>query len=355
MDKTDYYKKLLEKFLSLEAKLQDPTVISNTNLLREISTEHARILPIADKLKELIKLYKQLSEVTELKKTEANKEMLILYSEEFEEITSQITSLEKEIKKIEKTTDPDDKRNAILEIRAGTGGEEAALFAADLFRMYSQYGEKMHWKILILSAHYSSNNGFKEIIFRVEGNGSYGKLKFESGVHRVQRIPITESSGRIHTSATSVVVLPEVDDIPDIIIKDNEIKIDVYRSTGPGGQSVNTTDSAVRITHIPTGIVVTCQDSKSQHKNKDRALSVLKSKLYQIQQQNLNEKTDSTRKQAIKSGDRSAKIRTYNFPQNRVTDHRIKQSWHNLTSILNGEIDELITETREKLSDENDV
>lgn len=344
---------LIKEFKDLEKDIQNPEIIHSQELFRQKTRRHAQLTSIIEKINLLNEATIQLNEANQLLETESEQDMLELYQEEIQTLENKEDRLKKEINALLKTSDPNDTRNAIIEIRAGTGGEEAALFAADLFRMYSLFCEKNGWKLTILSANYTNNGGFKEIIARIEGDGVYGKLKYESGVHRVQRIPTTESSGRIHTSAASVVVLPEVDDIPEISIQENEIKVDVYRSTGPGGQSVNTTDSAVRITHLPTGIVVTCQDNKSQHKNKERALSVLKSKLYQIKQQEISEKTDDTRKKAIQSGDRSAKIRTYNFPQSRVTDHRIKQSWHNLINILNGDIDEICRELSNNLSDEN--
>lgn len=348
----DKYQEIIDKFEDLEKQLQDPIIINNSEKLQKISTEHGEIAESADKIKALIIINTELEETQEmLDSTDADKDMSALYTEEIKELTTKKSAIEAEIQKDLQSTDPNDKRNTLLEIRAGTGGEEAALFAADLFRMYSRFAEKNKWQISLLSANYTGNGGFKEAIIQIIGKGSYGKLKLESGVHRVQRVPSTESSGRLHTSAASVVALPEVNDAPNIHIQENDIKIDVYRATGPGGQSVNTTDSAVRITHLPSGIVVTCQDGKSQHKNKDKALSILKSRLYQIKQEEIASKASDKRKSAIQTGDRSAKIRTYNFPQNRVTDHRIKKSWHNLTEILNGDLDEIISETKVLLSD----
>jgi len=346
---------IINEFQDLEKQLQDPKIISNPNLLREVSTRHAEIRPLAEKAIQIEKITEEEQDIRKLLEHEKDEEMVTLYDQELGKLAKQKHKIEKETKELSRSLDPNDKRDAIVEIRAGTGGEEAALFAADLFRMYSKFCENNHWQTTLLSANYTGNGGFKEVVIQVIGKGAYGKLKLESGVHRVQRIPETESSGRIHTSAASVVVLPVVDDMPDITIQDNEIKIDVYRSTGPGGQSVNTTDSAVRITHIPTGITVTCQDNKSQHKNKDKALSILKSKLYQIRQEEVASKASSTRKSAIQTGDRSAKIRTYNFPQGRITDHRIKKSWHNLTEALDGKIDEIIKETSERLGDEKET
>jgi peptide chain release factor 1 len=249
--------------------------------------------------------------------------------------------LEAELKELLVPRDPDDLKNTIVEVRAGTGGDEAALFAADLFRMYSRYAEDHRWKMDVLSSSPTGVGGYKEIIFLVEGKGSYGRFKYESGVHRVQRIPVTEASGRIHTSAVTVAILPEADEI-DVGIKPEEIRVDVFRSSGPGGQSVNTTDSAVRVTHIPTGLVVTCQDEKSQHKNKAKALKVLRSRLLDKAKAEQDQERSRNRKQQVGTGDRSEKIRTYNFPQSRVTDHRIGLSLHKLEQVLNGDIDELV-------------
>ncbi len=348
-------KNLINEYEILEKNLQDPQVIANPQLLQQISQKHAELMPMIEQLKSYEKYNKELQELKSLIKTEQNKEMRALYQDEVTTLETVMLKLEKELRSLLKESDPNAKRNAILEIRAGTGGEEAALFAADLFRMYMRFAEANKWPVQILNSNPTGNGGYKEIILGIQGHNVFGTLKWESGVHRVQRIPATESSGRIHTSAASVVVLPEVDDLADIEIKENKIKVDVYRAAGPGGQSVNTTDSAVRITHLPTGIVVTCQDEKSQHKNKARALSVLKSKLYQLEQEKITESTDSQRKAAIKTGDRSAKIRTYNFPQNRVTDHRVKVSWHNLSEILSGNLEEITSETASKLEDEIDI
>ncbi|MBD3280878.1 peptide chain release factor 1 [Candidatus Dojkabacteria bacterium] len=355
MDKApDKYKSIIEEFDQVEKELQNPTTINNPQKLQEFSQKHAELKGLQVLAGKIIKYTKEIEENIKLSDSE-DIEMSSLAKDEINRLKEEIAKLEGEFKKLVATSDPNDKRDIILEIRAGTGGEEAALFAADLFRMYTKYAEANGWEVKTLNTNYTGNGGFKEIIASVEGQNVYSKLKYENGVHRVQRVPTTESSGRIHTSAASVVILPEVNDVPDIDISDQDIKIDVYRAGGPGGQSVNTTDSAVRITHLPTGTVVTCQDEKSQHKNKARAMSILKSKLYQIKQEEISKKADSQRKSAIKTGDRSAKIRTYNFPQGRITDHRIKKNWHNLDEVLDGKLDEIISETQEEITDEIDM
>lgn len=339
---------LKEEYTDLNSKLMDPSSIGNQGEFKRISSRASQLTPVIEKIDKLKETEDQIEEAKQIIETEDDKEMKEMASEELGELEKLNTSLFEEINVMLVETDPNDVRDAIMEVRAGTGGEEAALFAGDLYRMYMRYAETKGWKFQTLSTNRTGNGGYKEVIIMVSGTEIYGTLKFENGVHRVQRIPTTESSGRIHTSAVSVVVLPEVDDI-DIEVRDEDIKYDVYRSSGPGGQSVNTTDSAVRITHIPTGIVVTCQDEKSQHKNKARAMSILKSKLYEAEQEKQSAEMSNARNSAIKGGDRSAKIRTYNYPQSRVTDHRIKKSWHNLTGILDGDLDEVIKTTRELL------
>lgn len=334
----------------LNTKISHPDQI-DPKQFSTISSRLAQITPIYNKIIPFEKALKELDENNEIIETTNDKDMKELAKKEIETLNIQIETLKSDLNKLLSETDPNDVRNAILEIRAGTGGEEASLFAGDLYRMYLKYAESQGWKVEQLSSNRTGNGGYKEIIAIISGNSVYGKLKFENGVHRVQRIPITESSGRVHTSAASVVVLPEVDDV-DIEINEEDINTDVYRSSGPGGQSVNTTDSAVRLTHKPTGIVVTCQDQKSQHKNKAKAMSILKSKLFEIEQEKQLKEESNLRKTAIKSGDRSAKIRTYNYPQSRITDHRIKESWYNLSEIINGDLEEIINITKEKLSSE---
>lgn len=343
--------KILEEFNDLNSKLMQPDKVNSKNF-QIFSARISQLTPLTNKITQLNTQKKELEEANFIINNESDKELIELAEAEAEELEENVTKTTEEIKVLLTESDPNDVRNGILEIRAGTGGEEAALFAGDLYRMYLRFAEKHNWKITQLSSSTTGNGGFKEVIAMVTGDSVYGKLKYENGVHRVQRVPTTESSGRIHTSAVSVVLMPEVDDI-DIEIKDEDLRIDVFRAGGPGGQSVNTTDSAVRITHIPTDIVVSCQDEKSQHKNKARALSVLKSKIFEIEQERIASEKSELRQSTIKGGDRSAKIRTYNFPQSRVTDHRIKQSWYNLSGILNGEIEEIIEATQKELNQIN--
>jgi peptide chain release factor 1 len=338
--------KISEEYEDLTNKL-----ISNTldgNSYRATSARVGQIQPIAEEYKRYKVLEQEISDTEALIDSENDTELVEFAKSELINLQDEFNTLEELLYSLLAQTDPNDIRDGIIEIRAGTGGDEAALFAGDLFRMYSRYAEKKGWKIELLNTNRLGNGGYKEVIAQVIGEGVYGRLKFENGVHRVQRVPTTESAGRVHTSAASVVVLPVVDDV-EVNIAEEELKIDVYRAGGPGGQSVNTTDSAVRITHLPTGIVVTCQDQKSQHKNRAQALNVLKSKLYEIEQEKKAEAESSIRSSSIKSGDRSAKIRTYNFPQSRITDHRIKKSWFNLSEIMDGELEEVIDETSKGL------
>ncbi|MCL5020020.1 MAG: peptide chain release factor 1, partial [Patescibacteria group bacterium] len=291
------------------------------------------------------KITQELEGARDILKDSHDAELRDVAQEEIKELQEKIGILENELKEKLIPQDPQNSKNVIIEIRAGTGGEEAGLFAGDLYRMYSHYAEKMGWKLEILSSSPSDLGGFKEIIFALSGQDVYGTMKFESGVHRVQRVPVTESSGRIHTSASSVAVLPEAEEI-DVQIDPKDIKVDVYRSSGPGGQSVNTTDSAVRVTHLPTGMVVTCQDEKSQIKNKAKALKVLRARLFDKMQAEQNAEITAARRAMVSTGDRSAKIRTYNFPQNRITDHRIGLVLYSLGNILDGDLDHLVESLR---------
>lgn len=335
--------KYSSQLAKLEAKLNDPDLHKKQRDISSLYEEYAQVKEL-HRLTELIaQLKREQEENHSLLKNEKDDELVRLLQEDTKQIGENLKKAQQELELLERPVDPNDKRDVLLEIRAGTGGEEAALFAADLFRMYTRFAESQGWKVALINTNQSANNGFKEVIAEISGKNVYQHLKHESGVHRVQRIPVTESSGRIHTSAASVVVLPVVEDL-EVEVNPNDLRIDVYRSSGPGGQSVNTTDSAVRITHIPTGIIVSCQDGKSQLKNRDKAMQVLRSRLFDLRQQERSEKISNTRQEAIKTGDRSAKIRTYNFPQSRVTDHRIKVTWHNLDDILNGKLNEIIDE-----------
>jgi len=328
-----------KRYKELEKKLSDPEVIKKQNLYRELAREEAQLSKVVAAYRHYKKILEDIEGAQSLLQ-ESDEDMKELAQAEIEEQLQKKERLEEEIKVLLIPQDPQDARNAIVEIRAGTGGDEAGLFAGDLYRMYKYFAEKHGWKIEEMSSNPQGIGGFREIIFSVSGKEVYGTMKYEAGVHRVQRVPSTEASGRIHTSAASVAVLPEAEEV-DVTIEPNDLRIDVYRSSGPGGQSVNTTDSAVRITHIPTGLVVTCQDEKSQHKNRAKALKVLRSRLYEQVLQEEQAKLTAERRSMVSTGDRSAKIRTYNFPQGRVTDHRINLTLYRLDEVLQGELDEI--------------
>ena len=330
-----------KKYEEISKKMIDPEIISNTVELQKLAKEHAELEPIVMKYREYNKVKNTLEEDKEMLKEKLDDEMKELLKEEIAEHEENLERLEQELKILLLPKDPNDEKNVIVEIRAGAGGDEAGLFAGDLFRMYSRYAERHGWKVEIMSSNPQGVGGFKEVIFMIKGKGAYSKLKYESGVHRVQRIPITESGGRIHTSTATVAVLPEAEDI-DIEINPNDLRIDVFRSSGHGGQHVNTTDSAVRITHIPSGIVVSCQDEKSQLKNKEKALKILKTRLYDIKLREQQDEIAETRRSQVGSGDRSERIRTYNFPQGRITDHRINKTIYQLEDFLDGDLDEMI-------------
>jgi len=338
-------KERIEKLRSrneyLTQQLAKRDILSDPQLFKKLAREQNDLNNILDQYKKLQKFISQIEDDRKIIDTTEDDELIAIAREEINELEPKINKLENELKHLLIPKDPNDSKNAIIEIRAGTGGDEAALFAGDLFRMYSKYCELHQYKVEHLSSNPSERGGFKEVIFSVSGDNAYGDLKFESGVHRVQRVPETETQGRIHTSAASVVILPEAEDI-EVEINPNDLRIDVYRSSGPGGQSVNTTDSAVRITHLPSGIVVTCQDEKSQLKNKTKAMKVLKARLYDKAIGEQNASITSQRRTMVGGGYRSAKIRTYNFPQGRVTDHRIHLTIYKLDKVLEGEIDEFI-------------
>lgn len=339
--------KELEKVAPLEALMADPDLVKNKSEYRRVMQEHSKLSRLAELSGEYEAACAALEQAQELERGE-DKDMAALAREEIAALEPKIEPLFTQLRELVIPTDKLDSKNIIMEIRAGTGGEEAALFAADLFRMYARFAEVQGWNVQIMDAHETGIGGYKEITCAISGS-SYGMLKFESGTHRVQRIPTTESGGRIHTSAVTVAVLPEAEET-EVHIAAEDIKIDVFRSSGPGGQSVNTTDSAVRITHLPTGLVVSCQDEKSQHKNKDKALRVLRARLIALEEERKNAELSAARKAQIGTGDRSERIRTYNFPQNRVTDHRVNVTLYQLDRILEGDLGALISAVRVGLS-----
>jgi peptide chain release factor 1 len=328
-------KSVEEKYLQLEEQLSNAEILANQKEYQKIAKEHAEISSIVETYRQHKRLSRQIQENQDLLEEEQDPEMRELFKHEVAQLRKERDDSESELKLMLVPKDPRDDKNVILEIRAGTGGDEAALFVADLFRMYSRYAELRRWKVEILEAHPTGIGGFKEIVAEINGKRAFSRMKYERGVHRVQRVPVTESQGRIHTSAVTVAVLPEAEEV-DVYIDPNELRVDVFRSSGPGGQSVNTTDSAVRITHIPTGLVVICQDEKSQHKNKAKALKVLRARLLDQMQSEQEAKIAQERKSQVGTGDRSERIRTYNFPQNRVSDHRINLTLYKLDTILDG-------------------
>ena len=341
MDLMDRLASLAQRYEELNTLMAQPEVLADISLLQRYGRERAELEEVVQKYYELAENDKRIAEAQEMYEGD-DPEIRELAFEELERLKARKEQLLQELKIALLPKDIMDEKNAIVTIQAGTGGEEAALFAAELFRMYSRYADNRHWKVEILNSNETAQGGIKDITFLVRGKGAYRRLKYEGGTHRVQRVPVTEANGRIHTSTAKVIVLPEADDDISVEIKDSDIRVDVYRSTGHGGQSVNTTDSAVRITHLPTGLVVTIQDEKSQLKNKAKALSVLKSRLWDLEEARRQEELSKERRSQVQTGDRSEKIRTYNFPQDRVTDHRIGLSRHNLQGVLNGELDEFI-------------
>ncbi|WIF96047.1 peptide chain release factor 1 [Caminicella sporogenes] len=342
-----------EKYEDLSKKIADPEIISDQKNWQKYMKEHASIKPIVDKYREYKEVISGIEEAKEILSESKDSELREMAKMELEELEEKVEAIKQELKILLLPKDPNDEKNVIMEIRAGAGGDEAGLFAAELLRLYTRYAERNGWKVEMMSINETGVGGIKEVIFMIKGKGAYSRLKYESGVHRVQRIPATESGGRIHTSTATVAVLPEVDDV-EVEINPNDLRIDVFRSSGNGGQSVNTTDSAVRITHLPTGMVVSCQDEKSQLKNKEKALKILKARLYDKMMAEQNAEIAEARKSQVGTGERSEKIRTYNFPQSRVTDHRINLTIYKLDQFLDGEIDEVIdalimTDQAEKL------
>lgn len=340
---------MIEKLQELETKyeelnhlLSDPEISTDYQKYQKHAKAKSEIEDIVQNFRQYKSILHHISETKALLNEEDSADMVAMAKEELEGLEKQKEQYEQNLQLMLIPKDPLDEKNVILEIRAGTGGEESALFAAELFRMYSKYAEKQRWKIGVIDSNPTGLGGFKEIIASIEGQGVYSWMKHESGVHRVQRVPVTEASGRIHTSAVTVAVLPEAEDV-EVEIKESELKIDTFCASGPGGQHVNTTHSAVRITHLPTGIVISCQDERSQHKNRAKALKVLRSRLYQLAQEEQANSIASTRKNMVGSGDRSEKIRTYNFPQNRLTDHRINLTLYQLDRIMDGDMDEILT------------
>mgnify|MGYP001388536580 CR=1 FL=1 len=336
---------LQQRFNELSDLLTQPDIISDQSRYIKISKEYKELKTVVDKKDEYEAVLSNISEAKEIIKKENDKEMIELANLELDEAQVKVIKIEDDLKKLLIPKDPDDPKNIVMELRAGTGGDEASIFAGDLFRMYSKYAEKKGWKVNLVDYNEGTAGGYKEIIFEVNGENVYGTMKFESGVHRVQRVPQTETQGRVHTSAATVIVLPEAEEF-DVELNMQDVRIERTTSTGPGGQSVNTTYSAIKLHHEPTGIIVSCQDQKSQHKNLDKALKVLRSRLYELEMKKREEADSAKRNSMVSSGDRSAKIRTYNYPQGRVTDHRINLTLYDLQNIVNGDIDKLIEELK---------
>jgi len=337
----------LARLTEIESQLADPSVAADRRRYRDLVREHAALKKLEEHASRYSSILDEVNGHRELMASEeADSEIKDLAREEIEGLEKDLEAAERDLMLALLPPDPNQARNAIVEIRAGTGGDEAALFAADLYRMYTRFAENRGWKTAIVDASPSDIGGYKEVVFSVEGGEVYGALEYESGVHRVQRVPVTESSGRIHTSAATVAVFPEAEAEDDLDINAEDVRVDIFRSSGPGGQSVNTTDSAVRLTHVPTGIVVQCQDEKSQHRNKEKAMKVLKARILDVKQREEAEKMGQTRRSLIGSGDRSERIRTYNFPQNRLTDHRVNLTRYSLDRVMEGDIGELVEALR---------
>ena len=336
---------LEERFNELSKMLIQPDIISDQSKYIKISKEYKDLKTVVDKKNEYENVLANIDEAKEIIKNENDKEMIDLANQELNDAKIKVSTIEDDLRKMLIPKDPDDPKNIVMELRAGTGGDEASIFAGDLFRMYTKYAEKKGWNVNLVDFNEGTAGGYKEIIFEINGEDVYGTMKFESGVHRVQRVPQTETQGRVHTSAATVIVLPEAEEF-DIDLNMQDVRIERTTSTGPGGQSVNTTYSAIKLHHEPTGIIVSCQDQKSQHKNLDKALKVLRSRLYELEMKKREEADSAKRNSMVSSGDRSAKIRTYNYPQGRVTDHRINLTLYDLQNIVNGDIDKLVEELK---------
>ena len=341
MDIFDRLEDLVNRNEDLTAELSDPSVVNNQERFRKLMKEQNDLVPIVNAYIEYKSCKQNIADSLVMLDEESDEEMRELAKEELNDSKARVEELEQEIKVLLLPKDPNDDKNVFVEIRGGAGGDEAALFASELYRMYVRYAERAHWKVEMVSFNENGIGGFKEVVFMINGQGAYSKLKYESGVHRVQRVPETESGGRIHTSTATVAIMPEVEDV-EVEINMNDCRFDVFRSSGNGGQCVNTTDSAVRLTHMPSGIVISCQDEKSQLKNKDKAMKVLRAKLYELEEEKKNNAEAEVRRSQVGTGDRSEKIRTYNFPQGRVTEHRIKLTLYKIDSIMDGDIDEII-------------
>ncbi len=337
----DRLEDILVRYREIEEEMLNPGIMNDQNRYRKLMKEHSDLTDIAEKYMEYKATQSSMEESLTMLEEESDEEIRELAKEELNNCKASIAKIEEELKVLLLPKDPNDDKNVIVEIRGGAGGDEAALFAAELYRMYVMYAERNRWKIDMMNLNENGIGGFKEVIFMINGKGAYSKLKYESGVHRVQRVPVTESGGRIHTSTATVAIMPEAEEV-DVELDLNDCKFDVFRSSGNGGQCVNTTDSAVRLTHIPTGIVISCQDEKSQLKNKDKAIKILRSRLYELELEKAQSAEAEARKSQVGTGDRSEKIRTYNFPQGRVTDHRIKLTVHQLDEVMNGDLVEII-------------
>ncbi len=337
----DRLEDILVRYREIEEEMLNPGILNDQNRYRKLMKERSDLSEIAEKYMEYKSTQSNMEESLAMLEEESDEEIRELAKEELNTCKLRITKIEEELKVLLLPKDPNDDKNVIVEIRGGAGGDEAALFAAELYRMYVMYAERNRWKIDMMNLNENGIGGFKEVIFMINGKGAYSKLKYESGVHRVQRVPVTESGGRIHTSTATVAIMPEAEEV-DVELDMNDCKFDVFRSSGNGGQCVNTTDSAVRLTHIPTGIVISCQDEKSQLKNKDKAIKILRSRLYEMELEKAQNAEAEARKSQVGTGDRSEKIRTYNFPQGRVTDHRIKLTVHQLDEVMNGDLQEII-------------